>query len=933
MHPSCPSDAQAAYQQTAPSIPSNGRIEAENFDPDGYFDTTEANEGGAYRTDTQVDIKSITAGHAVGWMMTGEYLEYTVYVEQAGAYPVIVRAGSAEKGRTITLTQCETPLLEDIAIPEVAEWGSFKTWSVGTVDLEAGYQKLRIEVTGENFLDLDWLHIGDYDGQVDPMAGSYNPIPLDRVRVTGGPFKHAQDVNIQYLLRLEPDRFLAPFQREAGMATNANSYPNWEADGLDGHIGGHYLTALALAYAATGNTEMLSRLNYMIDALEAVQNRHGDGYIGGIPGGKAKWNQVANGTIDANGFGLNGMWVPWYNMHKTYAGLRDAYVYTGNTKALNMMKKLADWATNTIAKLSDTQVQTMLIAEHGGMNEVLADIAALSGDTKYLNTAKRFSDRSILNGLLDRQDQLTGKHANTQIPKVIGYERIGELTDEESWLDAAEYFWNIVVDQRSVSIGGNSVAEHFNDKNDFTSMVTSEQGPETCNTYNMLKLTKSLYQRTGAITYMDYYERALYNHILSTQHPDHGGLVYFTPMRPNHYRKYSSASESMWCCVGSGIENHSKYGEMIYADFQNQFFVNLFVESTVDWKNNVSFVQNTDFPDNPSSRLTVNGTGTFGINIRYPRWVNAGQMTVKINGEAQTVSAAPGDYVNLTRDWRYGDVISWEVPMHAQAEQMPDGSNYYSIVYGPIVLANEDDPFPGENLTFISGAERWDHVADGQKCPADQAPIFIAEGNEFIEHLKPVEGQPLTFTTGDAPMNRGSGITLKPFFRIHDARYSVYFAQGSPDDWAEYLEELRRRAEEEAALESITLDKVQPGEQQPEKDHYIEFSDSSTGTHENRFWRDATGYFSYLMDPKGETSGKVRVTYWGGDSGRNFNILVNDQVIAQVALTGAAPGTFIDRDYTIPSNLMSGDEKIRIKFEAQAGSIAGGVFFVRLIRD
>lgn len=913
-------------------IPSVGLIEAENFDPDGYSDTSAANEGGAYRTDTGVDIKAIEGGHAIGWMAGGEYLEYTVYVGTAGNYPVTIRSGATATGRTLTLSQCGDTLLEEFSVPRVADWGLYKTWPAGSVSLQPGYQKIRIEVSGEDYLDLDWIYIGTYSGQLDPVVGTYNPIPLDQVRVTAGPFKHAQDVNLQYLLKLNSDRFLAPFRREAGIATNATSYPSWEAEGLDGHVGGHYLTALALAYAATGNQEVLTRLNYMVDALEAVQNRHGDGYIGGIPGGKAKWSQVANGNIDANGFGLNGMWVPWYNMHKTYAGLRDAYVYTGNAKALNMMKKLGDWATNVISRLSDSQVQKMLIAEHGGMNEVLADITELSGDAKYLNTARRFSDKSILDGLLNRQDQLTGKHANTQIPKVIGYERIGRLADDESLLAAAEYFWNIVVSQRSVSIGGNSVAEHFNDKNNFTSMVTSEQGPETCNTYNMLKLTKSLYQRTGDLSYIDYYERALYNHILSTQHPDHGGLVYFTPMRPNHYRKYSSATESMWCCVGSGIENHSKYGEMIYADFQNQFFVNLFVDSTVDWKNGISFVQNTDFPDADTSRLSVNGSGVFGINIRYPGWVKPGQMTVKVNDEIQSISAGPKGYVNITRDWKYGDTLSWQVPMHAQAEQLPDGSNYYSIIYGPIVLANEDNPFPSENLNFIGHAERWDHVAEGQKCPADQAPIFIGEGDEFLQHLEPVSGAPLTFTTGDAPMNRSTGVILKPFFRIHDARYSVYFAQGNPDDWADYLEELRRRAEEEAALESITLDKVQPGEQQPEKDHYIEFSSSSTGTHENRFWRDATGYFSYLMDPKGESAAQVRVTYWGSDNGRNFNILVNDQIIAEESLTGSSPNRFFDKDYSIPSNLL-GNGKIRVKFEARSGSTAGGVFFVRLIRN
>lgn len=770
---------------------------------------------------------------------------------------------------------------------------------------------------------------------------TYNPIPLNQVRLTSGPFYDAEMTNLHYILGLDPDRFLAPYRREAGLPMNGTPYPSWESEGLDGHIGGHYLTALSLMYASLPDSHpqkqvVLDRLNYMITELQKVQVANGDGYIGGIPNAKTHWQDLAAGNINAQTFYLNDMWVPWYNLHKVYAGLRDAYLYTGNDTALQLLQGLSNWAMNITANLSDAQIQTILTTEQGGMNEVLADVAELTHEDKYLNLAKRFSHKAILDPLLQHQDQLTGIHANTQIPKVIGYARIGKLADDNDWLNAAKFFWDVVVHQRSVSIGGNSVQEYFNDKNDFTSMITSEQGPESCNTYNMLKLTRSLYQDEGSLAYIDYYERALYNHILSTQHPNDGGLVYFTPMRPNHYRVYSSNSpgkEAMWCCVGSGIESHSKYGAMIYAEANNEFYVNLFVDSTVQWKNGIGFTQSTAFPDEESSALTVNGAGNFAINIRYPGWVTEGALTLSINGQPQTVSSHPDQYIRLQRNWQDGDVIRWTMPMTTTVEQLPDGSDYYSILHGPIVLANAGNPFPNEQLEFIAGSGRSDHIPSGERCPLYDAPIFIGQGADFLSKIKPVTGIPLTFTTGDAELNLDQPITLVPFFRLHDTRYSVYFNEVTQEEWDETEAELIRQEEERAALEAITLDQLQPGQQQPESDHYLQSQNSNTGTHQSRYWRDATdGFFSYQMDPQGETAVQVMVTYWGGDTNRTFNILVNDNVIAQVTLAAAHPDEFFDVKYDVPAGLITGNNPVRVKFESVNGSIAGGIFYLRLIR-
>ena len=407
---------------------------------------------------------------------------------------------------------------------------------------------------------------------------------LQDVKLLSSPFLQAQQTDLHYILALDPDRLSAPFLREAGLTPKAPSYTNWENTGLDGHIGGHYLSALSMMYAATGDTAIYHRLNYMLNELHRAQQAVGTGFIGGTPGSLQLWKEIKAGDIRAGGFSLNGKWVPLYNIHKTYAGLRDAYLYAHSDLARQMLIDLTDWMIDITSGLSDNQMQDMLRSEHGGLNETFADVAEITGNKKYLELARRFSHKVILDPLIKNEDRLNGMHANTQIPKVIGYKRVAEVSkDDKDWNHAAEwdhaarFFWNTVVNHRSVCIGGNSVREHFHPSDNFTSMLNDVQGPETCNTYNMLRLTKMLYQNSGDVDnsnqpdprYVDYYERALYNHILSSQEPDKGGFVYFTPMRPGHYRVYSQPETSMWCCVGSGLENHTKYGEFIYAHRQD----------------------------------------------------------------------------------------------------------------------------------------------------------------------------------------------------------------------------------------------------------------------------------------------------------------------------------------------------------------------------
>ena len=542
---------------------------------------------------------------------------------------------------------------------------------------------------------------------------------LQDVKLLSSPFLQAQQTDLHYILALDPDRLSAPFLREAGLTPKAPSYTNWENTGLDGHIGGHYLSALSMMYAATGDTAIYQRLNYMLNELHRAQQAVGTGFIGGTPGSLQLWKEIKAGDIRAGGFSLNGKWVPLYNIHKTYAGLRDAYLYAHSDLARQMLIDLTDWMIDITSGLSDNQMQDMLRSEHGGLNETFADVAEITGDKKYLKLARRFSHKVILDPLIKNEDRLNGMHANTQIPKVIGYKRVAEVSKNDKdwnhaaeWDHAARFFWNTVVNHRSVCIGGNSVREHFHPSDNFTSMLNDVQGPETCNTYNMLRLTKMLYQNSGDVDnsnkpdprYVDYYERALYNHILSSQEPDKGGFVYFTPMRPGHYRVYSQPETSMWCCVGSGLENHTKYGEFIYAHQQDTLYVNLFIPSQLNWKEQgVTLTQETLFPDDEKVTLRIDKAAKKNLTlmIRIPEWAgNSEGYEITINGKKHLsdIQAGTSTYLPLRRKWKKGDVITFHLPMKVSLEQIPDKKDYYAFLYGPIVLATSTGT---ENLDGI----------------------------------------------------------------------------------------------------------------------------------------------------------------------------------------------------------------------------------------
>jgi len=713
---------------------------------------------------------------------------------------------------------------------------------------------------------------------------------LQDVQLLDSNFKNAMNVDKHYILSLNPDRLLAPYFKEAGLKTNANNYPNWENTGLDGHIGGHYLSALSLMYASTGDSKIKERLDYMINQLEICQNASGNGYISGIPNGKAIWKEISEGKIYSSLFSLNDRWVPLYNIHKTYSGLRDAYWYTDNQKAKKMLIKLTDWMINTTSKLSRDQIQNMLVSEYGGLNEVFADVYNITGDKKYLKLAKDFSQDTVLNPLLEKKDVLTGMHANTQIPKVIGFKRIADIENNQNWNQATDLFWQNVVHKRSVAIGGNSVSEHFNPITDFSGMMKSVEGPETCNTYNMLKLSKDLFATSGSSSYMDYYEKALYNHILSTQHDEKGGFVYFTPMRPGHYRVYSQSETSFWCCVGSGLENHGKYGEMIYAHTEQDLLVNLFIPSKLNWKEkNVTVTQINHFPESSETKLIFNlkNKSKFNLKLRIPDWTNNSEVKILINNKEYPINKDQDGYSNINKTWKNGDVVVMQLPMHLSAEQLPDGSDYYAFKYGPIVLAAK---YGTENqLGLFADDSRGGHIAHGTPIPLNDIPVIVGKSSSVLEHIKKENTQGLKFKLdGVYPKEKfKDGLELVPFNTIQAERYIIYWPQADEDKIEELMTQKAKEEQELRKLESIIEDKISLGEQQPESDHFFKSPDSYAGYFDEYHFRDSKAWFSYEMRNKNKKAKFLYISYFDLDKNRSLNIEINGENIISKTLDGS----------------------------------------------
>ncbi|HOH06124.1 MAG TPA: glycoside hydrolase family 127 protein [bacterium] len=737
---------------------------------------------------------------------------------------------------------------------------------------------------------------------------------LGAVRITDGPFKHALEMDAAYLLTIEPDRLLHRFHAHAGLPVKGEIYGGWESEGLSGHTLGHYLSACAMHYAGSGDPEFKRRVDYIVGELARCQEARKSGYVGAIPDEDSLFARIARGEIRSTGFNLNGGWSPWYTVHKVMAGLVDAHLYTGNPVALKVVRGMADWAAAVVNPLSEEQRLAMLNCEYGGMNEVLANLFAITGEEKYLALSRRFHDEFVMGQLAQRIDPMPGKHSNTNVPKAVGAARRYELSGSPADLTIARFFWETMTRHHSYVIGGNSNYEYCGEPDRLNDRL-SDNTCETCNTHNMLKLTRHLFCLEPDQELADYYERALYNHILSSQNPADGMMCYFVPLRMGTRKQFSDSFNTFTCCVGTGMENHVKYNEGIwYEAADGGLYLALFIPSVLEWRERgVIITQETAFPAEESVRLTiaVKKPVRFPLYLRRPGW--AGEIAVRVNGTATQASLNGKGFLVVERRWRNNDRVEIVMPMRLRTEAMPDNPDRVALLYGPVVLAGQ--------------------LGDTLPDPVYGTPVLLTGKRNPVEWIQPA-GAPFTFRTAGVGMP--FDFDLRPFYSTADDYYSVYFDYFTPEAWEArkeaYQAEIRRQQE----IASRTIDHFRIGEMQPERDHRLEagersYVDQALG----RSGREARAgsWFSFEMAVRPELPNALLLTLIGDDRDRKFDLLVEGQKIAEIDWRGGETGRFYDLIYPLPEELLCGKSSVTVRIEANHGRTAGRIFALRTIRN
>ena len=738
---------------------------------------------------------------------------------------------------------------------------------------------------------------------------------LEQVRLLNGPFRDAMAADKKYLLSIDPDRLLSGFRSHSGLKPNGALYEGWESSGLAGHTLGHYLSAISMHYASTKDPEFLKRVNYIVDQLHECQQARKTGYIGAIPKEDTIWSEVEKGNIHSGGFDLNGGWSPWYTVHKIMAGLLDAYLYADNEKALKICTELGNWTGKIIRNLNDDQLQKMLRCEYGGMPETLVNLYAITGDKKYLGLSYKFYDKRILDSLGLHRDILAGKHSNTQIPKAIASERRYELTGNNKDEEIATFFWKTITENHSYATGGNSNYEYLSEPGKLSNKLT-DNTTETCNTYNMLKLTRHLFAMTPSAALMDYYEKALYNHILASQNHEDGMMCYFVSLRMGGKKEYSTPFTTFTCCVGSGMENHVKYNESIYfRGNDGSLYINLFIPSMLNWKEKgIVLIQKTGLPDNDHVDFTVqaNKPVSFPIRIRKPRW--ASSVTLKINGVLQSILPDTAGYLVVNRKWKNNDHIELTLAERVYTEAMPDNSNRKAIFYGPVLLAGV--------------------LGETEPDPLKGIPVFVTSETDPNKWLKMVDRTQSSFMTSNTA--RPSEVKLIPFNRTKNQYYSVYWDVFTPQEWAVQQKIYDEQKKKQQEMELKTVDLLRIGEMQPERDHNVGGENIITGEDHQKKWRatEGEGNFSFQMKTDQNTRNTLINTYWGTENrGRIFDILIDGVKLTTVDLNQYKESRFYDISYPIPAELTKGKENVTIKFVSKPGNGVGPFYGCRIIRD
>lgn len=752
-----------------------------------------------------------------------------------------------------------------------------------------------------------------------PLPSTAKPLPLSAVRLLPSDYATAVEVNRTYLLSLSADRLLHNFMQYAGLPPKGEIYGGWESDTIAGHTLGHYLSALVLTYQQTGDEPCKERANYIVSELARAQSARGTGYVGAlgrkvkggpIVDGEIIFHEVMQGDIRSGGFDLNGSWSPFYTVHKVMAGLLDVSAAWGNPTALQVTTGLAKYFAKVFAALSDEQMQRMLNTEYGGLNEIFAELSAQTGDKRWLGVAQRIYDKRMLDPLEAGEDKLANFHANTQVPKLIGLARIHELSGQPEPGKAAQFFWTAVTQHHSYVIGGNADREYFSAPDTIAQHIT-EQTCEHCNTYNMLKLTRHLYSWSPNAAYFDYYERAHLNHVMAAQDPSTGGLTYMTPLMTGSRRGYSSPKrDDFWCCVGTGMESHSKHGESIFWEGEGTLLVNLYIPAEAAWATHDAKLKlETKYPTQPEAQLTFTSlkkSRRFAIALRVPGWAK-GNAKVTVNGAAVTPVMTNG-YAVVSRTWKQYDAVAITLPLELRIESAPGDVNTIAVLRGPMVMAADLGPV----------SQEWN------------SPDPSMVGSDLLEGFKQMPAlERVSYETHGVV--RPGDLTFVPFYGQYQRRSAVYFKRFTDAEWK--VEEAALLAEQshQRDIAARSVDAMHLGEMQPERDHNLISEISYPVTYRGRHGRDARagGYFEFTMQAKPGPL-VLLATYWGEERGNTFDILIDNKLLASQQLKNDKPGKFFDMEYPVPEELTKDKTSVKVRFVPKGRSTAGPVFGVRL---
>lgn len=739
-----------------------------------------------------------------------------------------------------------------------------------------------------------------------PLLATLQPhiqsFPMNQVTLTDPYMVNAFAKEILYLKSYDPDRLLAGFRENRGLTPKSEKYPGWENTEIRGHTLGHYLTALAQAYQSTGSSGLLQRLEYIIDELAECQFENG--YLSAFP--ENLFNNVEN---------KQPAWVPWYTMHKIIAGLVAVYNSTRSTAAYNIVSRLGEWVYRRVSAWSPEIQERVLAVEYGGMNDCLYDLYKITQDEHHLYAAHMFDELTLFTPVHEGRDILKGKHANTTIPKFLGalnrYLVLGE--GERFYLEAAVQFWDMVVNHHSYVTGGNSEWEHFGDP-DILDGERSNFTAETCNTYNMMKLTRELFKLTGDNKYANFYENTFINAILSSQHPHTGMTMYFQPMATGYFKVYSSPFEHFWCCTGTGMESFTKLNDSLYFHRGNSIYINQYASSSlVSEQHRIELTQSANLPYNDMVTFSVRTLdsleATIALHLRIPEWI-AGTMQIQLNGEAVAYKTE-GGYAVLENSWKDGDKLSIQLPMKPYYHTLPDAPNVVAFKYGPVVLS------------AALGTEDLTQSATGVavSVPTKNMLIkdFITLSNQnigdwldrFEEHFVRSNDELVFVLRGTDEDGR---LEFTPHYKQHEERYGIYWKLVEPD--SKELQEHILQGKQNQAIRAATIDSLPVGNDQYELEHGVKGENTSVAVWDGYTLRQAenNGWFSYRLKVLPDQDNYLSVTCFSGNNGRTLDIYIDGELLVSDTLMTDKVRTFYNKRYLIPAERIQSSTEVEVKF-------------------